>query len=98
MNNKIRLSQEEKDVIVSVLHEADPDGEIYVFGSRTDIKKRGGDIDIFFETKKKLTLKHRLLLEYRMRSQCDTKIDLLVKSADEPDQPIHDIAKQGVHL
>jgi len=98
VSNNVRLSQEEKEAILSILHEADPEGEIYVFGSRADLNKRGGDIDVFFQTSKKLTLKHRLILEYRMGSKCNTKVDLLVKRVDEPDQPIHDIARQGVHL
>lgn len=98
MQAKVRLSQEEREVIVSLLRAEDPDGQVFVFGSRADLDKRGGDIDIFFQTDKKLTLKKRLFLEYRLRTKCDTKIDLLVKSANEPNQPIYDIARKGVLL
>lgn len=98
MQAKVRLSQEEREVIVSLLRAEDPDGQVFVFGSRADLDKRGGDIDIFFQTDKKLTLKKRLFLEYRLRTKCDTKIDLLVKSADERNQPIYDIARKGVLL
>lgn len=98
MQANVRLSQEEREAIVSVLRAEDPEGKVYLFGSRTDVDKRGGDIDIFFQTGKKLTFKKRLFLEYRLRAVCDTKIDLLVKSPDEPNQPIFDIAREGVLL
>lgn len=98
MQANVRLSQEEREAIVSVLCAEDSEGKVYVFGSRADVNKRGGDIDIFFQTSKKLTLRERLFLEYRLRAECDTKIDLLVKSADEPNQPIYDIAREGVLL
>lgn len=49
------------------------------------------------------SLMHRLLdfeqtlrLEARIASLCDTKVDLLVKSPNDEELPIHRIAKKGV--
>lgn len=42
----MRINQEELDVIVSAIERFDSGCEIYLFGSRLDDSKRGGDIDI----------------------------------------------------
>jgi hypothetical protein len=44
----MRLSAQEHETISRVLKETDPQGRIYLFGSRTDDEKKGGDIDLFF--------------------------------------------------
>jgi len=43
-NLEIRLDKQEKEVLQNVL--ADFSGEVFLIGSRTDLKRRGGDIDI----------------------------------------------------
>lgn len=42
----MRLSEKEKSAIVQAIHSIDPNAEIYLFGSRADDKKKGGDIDL----------------------------------------------------
>ena len=43
----VRLSNKEREVIRTIIKESDPTAQIYLFGSRTDItKKGGGDIDL----------------------------------------------------
>jgi len=42
----MRLSNEEQRAIVSVVASYDPAAEVYLFGSRVDDAKRGGDIDL----------------------------------------------------
>ena len=98
MATQYRLTTREEQAIRQLLTAVDPEGKIYLFGSRTDVNRRGGDIDLFFETSQPLSLKQRLLLEYRISGACDTHIDLLVKQRDTPDEPIHAIAREGVQL
>ena len=37
--------------------ELDPAGRIYLYGSRADDKRRGGDIDIYFQASRPIELK-----------------------------------------
>lgn len=42
----MRLTEKEADVIRKQILLADPEAKIYLFGSRTDDKAKGGDIDL----------------------------------------------------
>ena len=94
----MRLSVRENETVRRVLNEVDPHGRIYLFGSRADDKKKGGDIDLFFESSTTLDLKCKLALEYRLSAECDTKVDLLVKNPGQEENAIFAIARRGVLL
>ncbi len=94
----MRLLPKETQAIRQVLLNADPQGRIFLFGSRIDDEKKGGDIDIFFESSKKLGLKTMLSLEYRLTTLCETKVDLLVKTPEQEERAIFGIARKGVTL
>jgi predicted nucleotidyltransferase len=81
-----------------LLRETDPAGKIFLFGSRIDDRRRGGDIDIFMETSRHLDLKTVLSLENRLAAVCDEHVDLLIKNPGQSEQPIHFIARQGIPL
>jgi predicted nucleotidyltransferase len=75
---------------------------VSVFGSRAQNERKGGDIDLFFETD--------AVLENRAKSICqltgaitmalgDRKIDVILKDANTPPAPIFEIAlRTGVSL
>ena len=42
----MRLTEAERNSIRTIIFHLDPEAQIYLFGSRTDDKKRGGDIDL----------------------------------------------------
>ena len=46
----MRLQPEEQDAIVSTITSFDRESEIFLFGSRIDDAKRGGDIDILIKS------------------------------------------------
>lgn len=94
----MRLLETERQAIKSVLHNADPKGKVFLFGSRVDDNRKGGDIDIFFESTITLELRKRLILQYELSSECDNKIDLLVKAPNDDERPIYSIARKGVIL
>ena len=94
----MRLNSAELQAIRDTLHAVDPHGRVYLFGSRADDRRRGGDIDLFLESAKPIDLKTSLQLQYRLSLACDSKVDLLVKSPGDRDLPIHQIARQGIPL
>jgi uncharacterized protein len=94
----MRLSSYEVETIRRTLLAFDRDGRIWLFGSRADDDKRGGDIDVYLESSQPISLREALALEYRLASLCDTKVDLLVRNPGQAEQPIFQIARQGVPL
>ncbi len=94
----MRLSAREIQTVRKVLHDVDPNGRIYLFGSRVDDTKKGGDIDVFFEASMQLDLRARLALEYQLATLCGTKVDLIVKNPGQEDKAIFGIAREGVAL
>ena len=94
----MRLSECEVKSVRKILYDVDPHGRIYLFGSRANDAKKGGDIDLFFEVTTTLDLKHKLALEYRLSTEYDTKVDLLVKNPGQKECAIFEIARSGVPL
>ena len=42
----MRITEQEKIVIIDAVNGTDPDAKVWLFGSRVDDSKKGGDIDI----------------------------------------------------
>lgn len=49
---KVRLSLDEVKNLKNSLENIDQNGSIYIFGSRADLNKKGGDIDILIVSEK----------------------------------------------
>ncbi len=95
----MRLSHQEQSAIKGVLSKFDPLGKVYLFGSRVDDHRRGGDIDLLFETEQELSLKEELQARYQLELACDGRVDLLVKQKHAEAEPIHTIAlSRGIML
>jgi len=82
----MRLSEHETQVITEAVYRFDPEARIWLFGSRVDDKRRGGDIDLavlsrFIDRKESHAISHEI---------CDhigeQKIDLVV--ASDRDHPM----------
>ncbi len=56
----MRITEEEKVKIKSIINKAHPHAKIYLFGSRTDDSKRGGDIDILILDEEKISFEEKL--------------------------------------
>jgi len=78
------------------------DARVSVFGSRVNDSSKGGDIDLFFETEKKLDNRAKLICKLSgalTLALGDRKIDIILKDANTPSAPIFDIAKRtGVQI
>jgi predicted nucleotidyltransferase len=51
----MRIPKEQLDFLKQQIKQHAPEAKVYLFGSRLDDQKRGGDIDIMVLTKEKLT-------------------------------------------
>ncbi len=99
----MRLTTVENETILNVIHSQFGENvKIWLFGSRADDQKRGGDIDLFLETPQNFAeaWKRKMIAVSLLQIQLgDQKIDLMVRSADDGDRPIYQIAKNtGVLL
>jgi predicted nucleotidyltransferase len=93
----MRLTEFEFIALRTIIGELDPAGRIYLYGSRANDNRRGGDIDVYLQASRAIDLKTRLLTQYRLQQACNTHVDLLVKNPQQPLQAIHQIAvEQGV--
>ncbi|MEJ5172418.1 MAG: nucleotidyltransferase domain-containing protein [Hydrogenothermaceae bacterium] len=97
----VRLSQEEIDIIKSTAEEIfGKDIEVYIFGSRADLNKKGGDIDIYIECPMEVSLAEKLkfLAKLELRG-IERKVDLVIKTPKSLQKPIFEEARQkGVKL
>lgn len=95
----MRINPTELNALRSIIAALDPAGRLYLYGSRTDDKRKGGDIDLYLEASRPIDLKTRLSAEYRLQLACDTRVDLLIKNPEQAEQTIHQIAvERGVLL
>lgn len=93
----VRIVERELRSIKSTAEEIfGTDCEVYIFGSRVDLTKRG-DIDIYIKTK----LKNQIVLRKaqflaKLKSQIgDQKIDLVVEEIENSESyPIYDVARE----
>lgn len=73
----MRLDADEKKALRFALEGFN--GEVYLFGSRLDDKKRGGDIDILLIPQKNVSpLRLSLKIQTRFFSRCEERVDVLV--------------------
>lgn len=74
------------------------DASVWLFGSRVDDARRGGDVDLYIESPRKNTLISELRCKITLEDSLDLHVDLIVKEPGK-DKPIYQLAKtQGVQL
>lgn len=83
MLSNLRLHKVEIDNIVEAVLSFDKAAKVFVFGSRTNLEARGGDIDLLILSEQ-ITFSDKVSilveLEQRLREQ---KIDILIKKPHE---------------
>lgn len=95
----MRLSQDARAVIRQTTAELFGDkAKVSLFGSRTDDRLKGGDIDLLVELPERQIDARRKSLTLVARLQQilgDQPIDVLVVDPDTPKQPIHEVARRS---
>ena len=99
----MRLTPEQISAIKQAAHTVlGPDARVVLFGSRTDPSKKGGDIDLLFQTDQpianRVTTVGQLYVAL-VRSLGDRKIDILLQDPNTPAAPVLLAAHQtGIRL
>ena len=99
----MRLTPEQIEAIKHTAHAVlGADARVTLFGSRVDDTKKGGDIDLLFETEHPLPIRvaaMNAIYVALIRALGDRKIDILLKDPTTPPAPVLTIAKQtGIPL
>ena len=96
----MRISEEEISIIKNTIYDYIPDAKVFLFGSRVDNNKKGGDIDIFVETNLDITLKDEIKILSKIEMLgLSRKIDLIVKTPKSKEQSIFKTAlHEGIIL
>lgn len=88
----MRLTPEQTRIIKSVVtREFEPDTHVWLFGSRTNEARRGGDVDLYVETRSPDLLRE-LRSKIGIEEALNLHVDLVVARLDD-DRPISRIAK-----
>lgn len=75
----MRLYEAENNALNNAI--SDIKGEVFLFGSRVDDNKKGGDIDILIFTKDKpFEVSHNVAVKFYM--ECEEKIDVVVMNPE----------------
>ena len=98
----MRITKEQARFIVDSVHNyINKNAKVWLFGSRCDDQKKGGDIDLYIESE---TIKSPLLSRIHLKVALETlfkeqKIDVVYHDKNLPYKPIHKIAKsEGIIL
>ena len=96
MDRRIRLKDEEIEIIKEVAIEIfGEDAKVYIFGSRVDLTKKGGDIDIFIETQKEVSLNQEIEFLAKLELKgIERSVDVLIKAKNRDNKPIFEEAKR----
>jgi hypothetical protein len=99
----MRLTSTEKKAIYnSAITVFGNNSKVFLFGSRVDDRKKGGDIDLYIETdlssEDALEKKIDFLVDVKTKIG-DRTIDLVVRGSDSSPKPVYDIARaEGLEL
>ncbi len=95
----MRLTPAQAQAIRERIHtHLGPRARIWLFGSRVDDSRRGGDVDLYVEPESAADLTASLRCKSELADALDLNVDLIVQQPGS-DLPIYRIAKQrGVPL
>ena len=94
----MRISEIEKTTIVNAILEKDKNAQIFLFGSRTDDFKKGGDIDILVQSDEIGLLEIVKIKSTIFKNIPEQKIDLLISKSNETNHFVDFISNQLISL
>jgi len=93
----MRLKNFEIEIIEKAIHSIDPEASIYLFGSRVDENRKGGDIDLLVFSRT-LTYRDKIKIKKQLFEKMEEqKIDLII-ARDIADPFVRLALEQGERL
>ncbi|NCT57727.1 MAG: nucleotidyltransferase domain-containing protein [Legionella sp.] len=94
----MRLSTEEIQILKQAVAKQDTVAEIYLYGSRVDMSKKGGDIDLLIISKK-ITRTDLTSIRWAFFDKFgEQKMDFIIDQGDLKDPFVAKIYKQAIKL
>ena len=96
----MRLTKDATNSIRHIVNQTCEDAKVWLFGSRVDDCRKGGDIDLYIEAGTEIEMMERLRLMSKLqRALGFRKIDLIIHTPNSPERPIFRTAKKtGIRL
>jgi len=95
----MRLSTEQINTIVTTSRAvAGLDAIIWLYGSRLDDTRHGGDIDLLIEPVESISLLLRARIKMLLEQKLSPPVDVLVKNPDTSESPFVSIARAQAKL
>lgn len=90
----MRLNPHQSQTILETSHRFLGEGAaVLLFGSRVDDAAKGGDVDLYIETPVQPGIWRQAQLLAELEKQLGLSVDLVLHAQNEPEKPIHRIAK-----
>jgi predicted nucleotidyltransferase len=94
----MRLDEQQTRTIKTlVVREFEPDARVWLFGSRVDETRRGGDVDLYVETSHP-ELMRELRCKMEIEEAIDLHVDLIVAKPGDARPIAHIAKKEGILL
>lgn len=96
----MRVDENQLAIIEDTLKNRISDAVIYIFGSRADDLKRGGDLDLFLITNQSFSLRDKIHILAQLESKgIQRKVDLIIKNPDHPQEKLYkEVLKKGIRI
>ena len=95
----MRISDEQIDFLKKEISAVAPVAEVYLFGSRADDRKKGGDIDIMVLSDKRLHWKEKAKIRWHyFEKYGEQKLDIISSTFEEVNPFKQIVLHEGIRL
>jgi predicted nucleotidyltransferase len=95
----MRISDEQTNFLKNEILTIVPEAVVYLFGSRVDDRKKGGDIDIMILSNKKLNWKEKSGIKWEFFDKYgEQKLDIISSTFNESDPFKELVIQEGIRL
>ncbi|KJR43548.1 DNA polymerase subunit beta [Candidatus Magnetoovum chiemensis] len=93
------MSEKEISLLKEAILSVAPDASVYLFGSRADDSKKGGDIDIMVISENKLTWKEKATIRWSYFDKFgQQKLDIISATFNEENAFKNIVLSEGIKL